>query len=57
MRRINLIDPGVNKIAVISTIRNSTNLSLKEAKDLVDGVPSSFEVEDSVAQEMLECSS
>ena len=53
MRRINLIEPGANKIAVISAIRNSTNLSLKEAKDLVDGVPSSFEVEDSVAHELI----
>ena len=30
---------GSNKINVIKTVREVTNLGLKEAKDLVDGVP------------------
>ena len=30
---------GANKINVIKTVREVTNLGLKEAKDLVDGVP------------------
>jgi large subunit ribosomal protein L7/L12 len=30
---------GGNKINVIKTVREVTNLGLKEAKDLVDGVP------------------
>jgi large subunit ribosomal protein L7/L12 len=35
-----LHDAGANKIAVIRELREITNLGLKEAKDLVDGVPS-----------------
>jgi large subunit ribosomal protein L7/L12 len=34
-----LIGIGANKINVIKTVREVTNLGLKEAKDLVDGVP------------------
>jgi large subunit ribosomal protein L7/L12 len=30
---------GANKVAVIKTIRTITGLGLKEAKDLVEGVP------------------
>ncbi len=30
---------GANKIGVIKVVRELTNLGLKEAKDLVDGVP------------------
>jgi len=32
---------GANKVAVIKTIRTLTGLGLKEAKDLVEGVPAS----------------
>lgn len=35
-----LTDFGANKINVIKEIRAITNLGLKEAKDLVEGVPS-----------------
>ena len=31
---------GANKVGVIKTVRAITNLGLKEAKDLVEGVPS-----------------
>jgi large subunit ribosomal protein L7/L12 len=31
---------GANKIAVIKVVRGATGLGLKEAKDLVEGVPS-----------------
>lgn len=34
-----LTDHGANKINVIKVVRQITNLGLKEAKDLVDGVP------------------
>lgn len=34
-----LTGAGANKIQVIKAIREITNLGLKEAKDLVDGVP------------------
>ncbi|MBP5204056.1 50S ribosomal protein L7/L12 [bacterium] len=34
-----LTDAGANKIAVIKTVREYTELGLKEAKDLVDGAP------------------
>ncbi|CUX97376.1 50S ribosomal protein L7/L12 [Candidatus Hoaglandella endobia] len=30
---------GVNKVAVIKTVRNATGLGLKEAKDLVESAP------------------
>jgi large subunit ribosomal protein L7/L12 len=31
---------GANKVGVIKTVRSITSLGLKEAKDLVEGVPS-----------------
>ena len=31
---------GANKVAVIKVVRSLTGLGLKEAKDLVEGVPS-----------------
>jgi large subunit ribosomal protein L7/L12 len=34
-----LTSSGANKIGVIKVVRELTNLGLKEAKDLVDGVP------------------
>jgi large subunit ribosomal protein L7/L12 len=34
-----LTNAGANKIGVIKVVRELTNLGLKEAKDLVDGVP------------------
>lgn len=34
-----LTNAGTNKIQVIKVVRELTNLGLKEAKDLVDGVP------------------
>ena len=34
-----LTGAGANKIGVIKVVREITNLGLKEAKDLVDGVP------------------
>ena len=34
---------GANKVGVIKVIREITGLGLKEAKDLVEGVPSSVE--------------
>ncbi|MBE8182627.1 MAG: 50S ribosomal protein L7/L12 [Candidatus Portiera sp.] len=37
-----LIATGGNKIAVIKVVRAITELGLKEAKDLVDGAPSSI---------------
>ena len=35
-----LTDVGANKIAVIKAVREATGLGLKEAKELVDGAPS-----------------
>lgn len=35
-----LADPGSNKVAVIKAIRDVTGLGLKEAKDLIDSLPS-----------------
>lgn len=35
-----LTNPGGSKIPVIKVVRTVTNLGLKEAKDLVEGVPS-----------------
>jgi len=35
-----LKEVGANKINVIKVVRAATNLGLKEAKDLVDGAPS-----------------
>lgn len=43
---------GANKIAVIKVIRSITGLGLKEAKDLVEGVPSV--VKEGVAKEEAE---
>ncbi len=37
---VELTDVGANKIAVIKTVKEALALGLKEAKDLVDGVPS-----------------
>ena len=37
-----LTDAGDNKIQVIKEVRALTNLGLKEAKDLVDGAPSTI---------------
>jgi large subunit ribosomal protein L7/L12 len=34
-----LVDGGAKKIQVIKTVREITNLGLKEAKDLVEGAP------------------
>ena len=39
---IELTEAGGNKIAVIKAIRAITELSLREAKDLTDGVPKTF---------------
>ena len=36
-----LLEAGANKVGVIKVIREITGLGLKEAKDLVEGVPSS----------------
>jgi len=40
-----LEDAGAQKIAVIKEVRTFTGLGLKEAKDLVDGAPSTVLVE------------
>ena len=37
---VELTEAGANKIAVIKAIKEALGLGLKEAKDLVDGVPS-----------------
>ena len=37
---VELTDSGANKIAVIKAVKEALGLGLKEAKDLVDGVPS-----------------
>ena len=34
-----LTDAGANKVSVIKAVREITGLGLKEAKDMVDGVP------------------
>ena len=36
---VNLKDAGAQKVAVIKAVKEITGLSLKEAKDLVDGAP------------------
>ncbi len=36
---IELTEAGANKIAVIKVVRETTEMGLKEAKDLVDGAP------------------
>lgn len=47
-----LKDAGANKIGVIKEVRALTGLGLKEAKDLVDGAPST--VKESVSKEEAE---
>lgn len=37
---VNLTDAGAQKIAVMKVVKEALALGLKEAKDLVDGVPS-----------------
>ena len=37
-----LTDVGANKIAVIKAVREATGLGLKEAKEIVDGAPSTI---------------
>lgn len=37
---VELSDAGANKISVIKAVKEALGLGLKEAKDLVDGVPS-----------------
>ena len=37
-----LAEAGANKVAVIKAVRGATGLGLKEAKDLVDGAPSTI---------------
>ncbi|HOO14751.1 MAG TPA: 50S ribosomal protein L7/L12 [Candidatus Marinimicrobia bacterium] len=44
-----LKEVGPNKINVIKVVRAATNLGLKEAKDLVDGAPST--VKESISKE------
>jgi len=39
---IELTEVGPNKVKVIKVVREITGLGLKEAKDLVDGVPNVF---------------
>jgi len=39
---INLIDAGVQKVAVIKAVKEITGLGLGESKALVDGVPSTI---------------
>lgn len=39
LHRIFLKNPGVNRLQIISVLRNELNLGLKEAKDLVDTSP------------------
>ena len=36
---VNLVDAGAQKIAVIKVVKEALGLGLKDAKDLVDGVP------------------
>ena len=43
---------GENKVAVIKVVRSITGLGLKEAKDLVEGVPSN--VKDGIAKDEAE---
>jgi len=52
--KVILADVGSNKIAVIKEIRAITNLGLKEAKELVDGAPSTVKegVEKAEAEEL-----
>jgi large subunit ribosomal protein L7/L12 len=45
MATVELIDGGANKIAVIKVVKEVLGLGLKEAKDLVDAVPSQLGAE------------
>lgn len=47
-----LTNPGGSKIPVIKVVRTITNLGLKEAKDLVEGVPS--KIKESVSKDEAE---
>lgn len=47
-----LTDAGASKIGVIKVVRELTGLGLKEAKDLVDGAPST--VKEAVSKETAE---
>lgn len=47
-----LTNPGGSKIPVIKVVRTITNLGLKEAKDVVEGVPS--KVKEGVSKEEAE---
>ena len=47
-----LADAGASKIGVIKVVRELTGLGLKEAKDLVDGAPST--VKEAVSKETAE---
>ena len=50
-----LADMGGNKVAVIKAVRAITGLGLKEAKDMVDGAPSTLKegVKKEEAEEMI----
>lgn len=37
-----LVDAGANKLKVVKAVKEACGLGLKEAKDLVDGVPSTL---------------
>jgi len=50
--KVQLKEIGANKIQVIKAVRAVTGLGLKEAKDLVDGAPST--VKDDVSKEEAE---
>lgn len=52
--KVILADVGANKINVIKEIRAITNLGLKEAKELVDGAPSTVKegIEKAEAEEI-----
>ena len=38
-----LVDAGANKLKVVKAVKEACGLGLKEAKDLVDGAPSTLE--------------
>ena len=39
---LTLLDAGVNKITVLTTLRQITEIGLKEAKSIIDNTPSTF---------------
>lgn len=45
-KSILLVNPGVNKIAVVKLIKDYLHLCLKEAKDLVDNAPVEIHLKD-----------